>query len=134
MTAQIIDGKALAEELRQSFKARVEALAAKGHRPGLVVILVGEDAASQVYVKNKVNGCLAIGMHSEKITYEATVDQETVLDKIAELLHHTEPSVTGWTSELVMYEGAFPLPNLTDEVTRLIRTKVGVVRWLVVKA
>ena len=69
MTAQIIDGKALAEELRQGFKARVEALTAKGHRPGLVVILVGADPASEVYVRNKVNGCLAIGMHSEKITF-----------------------------------------------------------------
>ena len=79
MTAQIIDGKALADELRQSFKARVEALAAKGHKPGLVVILVGEDPASQVYVKNKVNGCLAIGMHSEKIVYDRDVDQQVVL-------------------------------------------------------
>ena len=48
MTAQIIDGKALAEELRQGFRARVEALTAKGHRPGLVVILVGADPASEV--------------------------------------------------------------------------------------
>ena len=54
MMAQIIDGKALAEELRQSFKARVEALAASGQRPGLAVVLVGEDPASQVYVRNKV--------------------------------------------------------------------------------
>jgi len=85
MTAQIIDGKALADELRQSFKARVDALTAKGHRPGLVVILVGEDPASEVYVRNKVNGCLAIGMHSEKITYPKDVAQEVVLAKIAEL-------------------------------------------------
>jgi methylenetetrahydrofolate dehydrogenase (NADP+) / methenyltetrahydrofolate cyclohydrolase len=85
MTAQIIDGKALADELRQSFKARVDALTAKGHRPGLVVILVGEDPASEVYVRNKVNGCLAIGMHSEKITYPKDVSQEVVLAKIAEL-------------------------------------------------
>ena len=56
MTEQIIDGKALADELRQSFKTREETLTAKGHTPGLVVILVGEDPASQVYVKNKVNG------------------------------------------------------------------------------
>ena len=106
MTAQIIDGKALAEELRQGFKARVEALTAKGHKPGLVVILVGEDAASQVYVKNKVNGCLAIGMHSEKITYEATVDQETVLNKIAEL--NADPNIHGILVQL-------PLPKHFDE-------------------
>jgi len=106
MTAQIIDGKALAEELRQSFKARVEALTAKGHKPGLVVILVGEDPASQVYVRNKVNGCLAIGMHSEKITYEPTVDQATVLAKIAEL--NADPNIHGILVQL-------PLPRHFDE-------------------
>ncbi len=106
MTAQIIDGKALAEELRQSFKARVDALATKGHKPGLVVILVGEDAASQVYVKNKVNGCLAIGMHSEKIVYDAAVDQQVVLDKIAEL--NADPAIHGILVQL-------PLPGHFDE-------------------
>jgi len=102
MTAQIIDGKALAEELRQRFKARVEALAAKGRKPGLAVILVGEDAASQVYVKNKVNGCLAIGMHSEKIVYAAAVDPQVVLDKIAEL--NADPAIHGILVQL-------PLPG-----------------------
>jgi methylenetetrahydrofolate dehydrogenase (NADP+)/methenyltetrahydrofolate cyclohydrolase len=106
MTAHIIDGKALAEELRQGFKSRVETLTAKGHKPGLVVILVGEDPASQVYVKNKVNGCLAIGMHSEKITYDAAVDQETVLKKIAEL--NADPAIHGILVQL-------PLPKHFDE-------------------
>ena len=106
MTAQIIDGKALAEELRQGFKARVEALTAKGHKPGLVVILVGADPASEVYVRNKVNGCLAIGMHSEKITYDATVDQATVLNKIAEL--NADPNIHGILVQL-------PLPKHFDE-------------------
>ena len=102
MTAQIIDGKALADELRQSFKARVETLTAKGHTPGLVVILVGEDPASQVYVKNKVNGCLAIGMHSEKIVYERDVDQLVVLDKIAEL--NADPAIHGILVQLPLPE------------------------------
>jgi len=106
MTAQIIDGKALAEELRQGFKARVEALTAKGHKPGLVVILVGADPASEVYVRNKVNGCLAIGMHSEKITYDATIDQATVLNKIAEL--NADPNIHGILVQL-------PLPKHFDE-------------------
>lgn len=106
MAAQIIDGKALAEELRQSFKSRVEALTAQGHRPGLVVILVGEDPASQVYVKNKVNGCQAIGMHSEKITYAADVAQDVVLAKIAEL--NADPSIHGILVQL-------PLPAQFDE-------------------
>ena len=106
MTAQIIDGKALAEDLRQSFKARVEALAASGQRPGLAVILVGEDAASQVYVRNKVSACQAIGMHSEKITYDAAADPEIVLDKIAEL--NADPKIHGILVQL-------PLPGHFDE-------------------
>ena len=106
MTAQIIDGKALAEELREGFKARVEALAARGQRPGLVVILVGEDAASQVYVRNKVNACQAIGMHSEKITYDAAVDPEIVLKRIAEL--NADPNIHGILVQL-------PLPRHFNE-------------------
>lgn len=106
MTAQIIDGNALAQELRQSFKARVDALAAKGHRPGLAVILVGEDPASQVYVRNKVNACVNVGMHSEKITYDAGVDQATVLAKIAEL--NADPNIHGILVQL-------PLPKHFDE-------------------
>ncbi|HEX5675023.1 MAG TPA: bifunctional methylenetetrahydrofolate dehydrogenase/methenyltetrahydrofolate cyclohydrolase FolD [Azonexus sp.] len=106
MTAQIIDGKALAEELRQGFRARVEALTARGHRPGLVVILVGADPASEVYVRNKVNGCLAIGMHSEKITYDAAVDPEIVLKRIAEL--NADPNIHGILVQL-------PLPKHFNE-------------------
>lgn len=106
MTAQIIDGKALAEELRQGFKARVEALTAKGHQPGLVVILVGADPASEVYVRNKVNGCLAIGMHSEKIVYDKDIEQSVVLDKIAEL--NADPAIHGILVQL-------PLPKHFDE-------------------
>ena len=106
MTAQIIDGKALAEELREGFKARVEALVARGQRPGLVVILVGEDAASQVYVRNKVNACQAIGMHSEKITYDAAVNPEIVLKRIAEL--NADPNIHGILVQL-------PLPRHFNE-------------------
>ncbi len=106
MTAQIIDGNALAQELRQSFQARVENLAARGQRPGLAVILVGEDAASQVYVRNKVNACQAIGMHSEKITYDAAVDPEIVLKRIAEL--NADPAIHGILVQL-------PLPKHFDE-------------------
>ena len=110
MMAQIIDGKALAEELRQSFKARVEALAASGQRPGLAVVLVGEDPASQVYVRNKVNACQAVGMHSEKIIYAAAVDPEIVRKKIAEL--NADPAIHGILVQL-------PLPGHFDEEAAL---------------
>ena len=116
MTAQVIDGKALAEELRQSFKARVDALAEKGQRPGLAVILVGEDAASQVYVRNKVNACQAVGMHSEKIIYDAAVDPEIVLKKIAEL--NADPNIHGILVQL-------PLPGQFSEAAVLAAIAVA---------
>ena len=74
MTAQILDGNALGQKLRAGFKKRAEELAAHGVRPGLAVILVGEDPASQVYVRNKVNACAQAGFHSEKHAYPAEVD------------------------------------------------------------
>ena len=106
MTAQIIDGKAIAATMRQTFKARVDLLAQRGERPGLVVILVGADPASQVYVRNKVNGCLAIGMHSEKLEYPADVAPQVVLEKIAEL--NSDASVHGILVQL-------PLPLQFNE-------------------
>ncbi len=106
MTAQIIDGKAIAATMRQTFKARVDLLAQRGERPGLVVILVGADPASQVYVRNKVNGCLAIGMHSEKLEYPADEAPQVVLEKIAEL--NSDASVHGILVQL-------PLPPQFNE-------------------
>ncbi len=64
MTATIIDGKALALEVRAKLKDRVNALIEKGHRPGLAVILVGDDPASQVYVRNKLRSCEEVGIKS----------------------------------------------------------------------
>ena len=57
MTAQLIDGNALAKQLRAEAAQRAAALTARGHQPGLAVILVGEDPASQVYVRNKIKAC-----------------------------------------------------------------------------
>jgi methylenetetrahydrofolate dehydrogenase (NADP+)/methenyltetrahydrofolate cyclohydrolase len=85
MTAQILDGNALAQKLSAGFKVRAEALAAQGARPGLAVILVGEDAASQVYVRNKVNACAQAGFYSEQHAYAPDVSPQVVLAKIAEL-------------------------------------------------
>ena len=66
MTAQIIDGLALAHKLRRGLKQRAERLAAGGMRPGLAVILVGADPASQVYVRNKMRACDECGVRSER--------------------------------------------------------------------
>ncbi|HMW16913.1 MAG TPA: bifunctional methylenetetrahydrofolate dehydrogenase/methenyltetrahydrofolate cyclohydrolase FolD [Accumulibacter sp.] len=105
MTAKILDGNALAQKLRADFKTRAEALAARGRRPGLAVILVGEDPASQVYVRNKVNACLQVGIHSEKIVYPVDTAQQTVIDKIAEL--NADPTIHGILVQL-------PLPRHFD--------------------
>ncbi|MCL2021878.1 MAG: bifunctional methylenetetrahydrofolate dehydrogenase/methenyltetrahydrofolate cyclohydrolase FolD [Betaproteobacteria bacterium] len=110
MTAAILDGKALAEELRAAFKARVAMLAAQGQRPGLAVILAGEDPASEIYVRNKVNACEAAGIFSQKITYPVDVAPATVLLKIAEL--NADPRIHGILVQL-------PLPQQFDAKTIL---------------
>ena len=65
MTAKLIDGKKISDFFRAEYKLRVDRLIAQGSRPGLAVIIVGNDPASQVYVRNKARACEAIGMHSE---------------------------------------------------------------------
>ncbi|HAJ13309.1 MAG: tetrahydrofolate dehydrogenase/cyclohydrolase catalytic domain-containing protein, partial [Porticoccaceae bacterium] len=69
MTAQLIDGNALSRQLREEVAQRVSALKTQGITPGLAVILVGENPASQVYVRNKVKACHDTGMHSVLETY-----------------------------------------------------------------
>ncbi len=105
MTALILDGNALAQKLRADFKTRADALTARGAQPGLAVILVGEDAASQVYVRNKVNACAQAGLRSEKITYPADVEPQRVLTRIAEL--NADPTIHGILVQL-------PLPRHFD--------------------
>ena len=73
MTAKIIDGKALAARIQDELKTRVEACTEHGHRPGLAVVLVGEDPASQVYVRNKVRACERTGIRSDEIRMPAEI-------------------------------------------------------------
>ena len=85
MTAQNIDGIALSKQLRAEVTQRTAALKARGITPGLAVILVGEDPASQVYVRNKVKACEDSGLHSVFEKYEATLSQADLLGRIAAL-------------------------------------------------
>jgi methylenetetrahydrofolate dehydrogenase (NADP+) / methenyltetrahydrofolate cyclohydrolase len=85
MTAQNIDGIALSKQLRAEVTQRTLALKARGITPGLAVILVGEDPASQVYVRNKVKACEDGGLHSVFEKYEATLSQADLLTRIAAL-------------------------------------------------
>jgi len=105
MTAKIIDGKAIAQEVRAEWKVRADALKARGITPGLAVIIVGEDAASRVYVGNKVKACAELGLYSEHIALPADTPQATLLAKIAEL--NTNPAIHGILVQL-------PLPKHID--------------------
>jgi methylenetetrahydrofolate dehydrogenase (NADP+)/methenyltetrahydrofolate cyclohydrolase len=82
MTAQLIDGNALSRQLRADVATRVSALKAKGVTPGLAVILVGENAASQVYVRNKVKACEDTGMHSVLETWPADLSEADLLARV----------------------------------------------------
>jgi len=105
MTARILDGNALSAKLRGQLAERAAALKAKGVTPCLAVILVGEDPASQVYVRNKVNGCEKTGIRSLKDVYAPDVDPAVVFARIAEL--NADPAVHGILVQL-------PLPKHFD--------------------
>jgi methylenetetrahydrofolate dehydrogenase (NADP+)/methenyltetrahydrofolate cyclohydrolase len=105
MTAKIIDGLALAHRLRRDMKARADRLATSGLRPGLAVILVGTDPASQVYVRNKIRACDECGVRSERHTLPAEVGEADVLELIGKL--NRDPAIHGILVQL-------PLPAHID--------------------
>ncbi|MFM8901712.1 MAG: bifunctional methylenetetrahydrofolate dehydrogenase/methenyltetrahydrofolate cyclohydrolase FolD [Burkholderiales bacterium] len=93
MTAQLIDGNALSKKIRADVAQRAAVLTARGHRPGLAVILVGEDPASQVYVRNKVKACEDNGLHSVFEKYEANLSEAALLARIQAL--NADPHIHG---------------------------------------
>lgn len=105
MTAKLIDGKKLAAKLRQDYLGRVQALTRAGMAPGLAVILVGDDAASAVYVGNKVRACEAVGIRSQTDRFPATITNDALLDRIEEL--NADPMIHGILVQL-------PLPQHID--------------------
>jgi methylenetetrahydrofolate dehydrogenase (NADP+)/methenyltetrahydrofolate cyclohydrolase len=105
MTAKLIDGKAIAQEVRAEWKVRADALKARGTTPGLAVIIVGEDPASKVYVANKVKACAELGLHSEHIVMPADTPEATLLAKIKEL--NNDPKIHGILVQL-------PVPKHID--------------------
>ncbi|MFN3571413.1 MAG: tetrahydrofolate dehydrogenase/cyclohydrolase catalytic domain-containing protein, partial [Polaromonas sp.] len=82
MTAQLIDGNALSQQLRGDVARRAAALRARGVIPGLAVVLVGENPASQVYVRNKVKACQDSGLHSVLEQYPATLSETDLLARV----------------------------------------------------
>ncbi|QVL57110.1 MAG: bifunctional methylenetetrahydrofolate dehydrogenase/methenyltetrahydrofolate cyclohydrolase FolD [Simkaniaceae bacterium] len=88
---QLIDGKKIAQEIRQELKTQIEKI--KGRKPGLAFILIGEDPASQAYVRMKKKGCLEVGIHSETIELPATISQGDLLSEITRL--NNDPNIDG---------------------------------------
>src|SRR5437868_13891377 len=76
MTAKILDGASVATAIKEAVAAEVTALAARGLRPGLAAVLVGNDTASQIYVSSKVKTCEQLGLYSEKIDLPDTTTAE----------------------------------------------------------
>jgi methylenetetrahydrofolate dehydrogenase (NADP+)/methenyltetrahydrofolate cyclohydrolase len=106
MTAQLIDGNALSKQLRGDVAQRAAKLTAAGIQPGLAVILVGENPASQVYVRNKVKACEDSGLHSVLEKYEATMTEAELLARVEAL--NNDPSIHGILVQL-------PLPQHIDD-------------------
>ena len=107
MSAQILDGKAIAADLRSSIQDEVSALVSAGNnKPGLAVVLVGEDPASQVYVRNKQKACEQVGFHSELIRLAAETSQDELMKLIDEL--NQRDDIDGILVQL-------PLPPQIDE-------------------
>ena len=105
MTAQIIDGNALSKTLRADVAARAAALTARGQQPGLAVILVGENPASEVYVRNKVKACQDNGLHSVFDRFPSTLTESELLTRLDDL--NNDPNVHGILVQL-------PLPKHID--------------------
>jgi methylenetetrahydrofolate dehydrogenase (NADP+)/methenyltetrahydrofolate cyclohydrolase len=105
MAAQILDGKSLAAQVRAGVKEKVARLAQRGIRPGLAVVLAGDDPASKVYVRNKVRACEETGVRSSLFEYPASVSEKDLLDGVARL--NNDPAIHGILVQL-------PLPRQID--------------------
>lgn len=106
MSAQIINGKSISDSIRQELLQEVGLLRDEGITPGLVVILVGEDPASQVYVRNKAKACEQLGYHSEVVRVPAETSQEELLELIQR--YNEQSNIHGILVQL-------PLPKHIEE-------------------
>jgi methylenetetrahydrofolate dehydrogenase (NADP+)/methenyltetrahydrofolate cyclohydrolase len=110
LRAELIDGKQIADAMRAELEPEVKALKAKGTVPGLAVVLVGENPASQVYVRMKGKACEQLGMHSQTIRLAAETSEDELLAVIARL--NADPAIHGMLVQL-------PLPPHINE-TRVL--------------
>lgn len=112
MPAEIIDGKRIAQDMRQELRPQIEALTARGVTPGLAVVLVGNNPASQVYVRMKGRACEEAGIYSEQINLPADTPEHELLGVIDRL--NADPKIHGMLVQL-------PLPDQINEMRVLHR-------------
>src|ERR1035437_1012854 len=101
----ILDGNRVRDEILSELKPRVAALAAQGRPPGLAVVLVGHNPASEIYVRNKIKACHELGIHSESITPPDSITTEELLETVRAL--NQRPDIDGILVQL-------PLPPQVD--------------------
>lgn len=107
MEAKILHGKEVAEAVKEGLKPRIEKCIEKGARPGLVVVLVGEDPASQVYVRNKARACESLGIYSETLRLPAETTQKELNELVDQL--NTDDRFHGILVQM-------PLPKHLDDI------------------
>ena len=112
MSARILDGAAIAREIRNEVAREVAGLVGRGVKPGLAVVIVGDDPASQVYVKSKGQACLEAGMHSETVRLPADTGEAALLSVVDRL--NADPAIHGFLVQL-------PLPKHIDAEKVLLR-------------
>src|SRR6478672_4946317 len=113
-TAELIDGGVMADRVCAETSNRVEALKARGVTPGLTVVLVGEDAASAVYVASKEKTCKSLGMNGETIRMPATDPESALMDVVDAL--NADPAVHG-----ILVQMPLPKHMNADAVIRRIK-------------
>jgi len=106
MQTRTIDGNAIARELRVGLSKRAASVSAGGVRPGLAMIRVGDHPASSVYVRNKINACAEVGIHSQDIQLADATDESTLLGQIRIL--NDEPRIHGILVQLPLPRGFSP--------------------------
>src|SRR5450756_2026148 len=108
---RILDGNRVRDEIKSELKPRVDALAAQGRPPGLAVVLVGNNPASEIYVRNKIKTCHDLGIFSESITPPDTISTEELLGIVRDL--NQRPDIDGILVQL-------PLPAQVDTKSILL--------------
>ncbi len=114
--AQILDGNRVRDEIKNELKPRVAALAAKGRPPGLAVVLVGHNPASEIYVRNKIKACHDLGIFSESVTPAESITTEELLATVEQL--NARPDIDGILVQL-------PLPRQVDSKRILLAVAPG---------